>query len=91
LVENAVGAHLLNGLGPESIGYWRDGDAEVDFTISTPRGIWSLEVKSGKPENPHGMAAFLKKFPKAKPLRIGSGGIPLERFFSTPAADHFVG
>ena len=89
LLENAVGAHLLNGLGPDSVGYWREGDAEVDFTVSTASGLKGVEVKSGKPENLRGMSAFLKRFPKAKPILVGTGGIPFEQFFSTTPSTFF--
>ena len=89
VVENAVGAHLLNHLGADAVGYWRDGNDEIDFTVTTARGMWGLEVKSGKPVNPRGMEKFLKQFPQAKPLVVGSGGMALEDFFATPPGELF--
>lgn len=91
LVENAVGAHLLNGLpGPEwVIGYWRDGDAEVDFVVAHGSRIWALEVKSGRPAKTPGLAAFRRRYPAAQPWVVGSGGVELETFFSQPAGTWF--
>lgn len=87
LVENAVGAHLLNGLqGPDwSVTYWRDGDAEVDFVVAHGTRVWALEVKSGRPGKISGLQAFRKRYPAAKAWLIGANGIALEEFFSQPA------
>lgn len=87
LVENAVGAHLLNGLqGPDwSITYWRDGDQEVDYVIAHGTQVWAIEVKSGRPGKLSGIAAFRKRYPKANVWVIGEGGIRLEKFFERPA------
>jgi predicted AAA+ superfamily ATPase len=84
LVENAVGAHLLTGLSRSTcrVFYWRDRNMEVDFVVKTPTKLWALEVKSGRPNRPQGLAAFKKKHPRAIPILIGQGGIELEEFFS---------
>ena len=89
LVENAVGAHLLNGLqGPDwSITYWRDGDEEVDFVVAHGTHVWALEVKSGRPGKASGVRAFRKRYPKAKVWLLGEGGIKLPDFFSRPALE----
>lgn len=86
LVENAVGAHLLNHLPPAAgtVHYWRDGPSEVDYVVKTPRHLWALEVKSGRAGRVSGLAAFQRKNPHARALIIGGGGIPLEEFFATP-------
>lgn len=91
LVENAVGAHLLNGLhGPQwSVAYWRaDGD-EVDFVVGSGMRSWALEVKSGRGGKAGGIAAFRKRYPRATPWLIGGGGVPLEDFFARPVAHWF--
>lgn len=82
LVENAVGAHLLNHLpAPEwGVTYWRQGNAEVDFVVERGRTVWGLEVKSGRPRPAFGLAAFRTAYGKAHTLIIGSDGIPLEEF-----------
>jgi len=92
LVENAVGAHLLNGLqGPDwSVTYWRDGDAEVDFVVAHGTRIWALEVKSGRPGKTYGIQAFRKRYPTAKVWLIGEGGIKLPDFFDRPAREWFA-
>jgi len=91
LVENAVGAHLLNGLqGPDwSITYWRDGDEEVDFVVAHGTHVWALEVKSGRPGKASGIRAFRKRYPKAKVWLLGAGGIKLPDFFNRPAVEWF--
>jgi predicted AAA+ superfamily ATPase len=91
LVENAVGAHLMNGLsGPDwEIAYWRDGDAEVDFVVAHGERIWALEVKSGRPGKLSGLDAFRARYPKAKIWLLGSNGIKLEDFFNAPALEWF--
>jgi len=90
LVENAVGALLLNQLSglPYSLYYWRRRNLEVDFVLETPRSTWAIEVKSGKTQSTGGLAKFCEIYPEAKPLQIGPGGLSLEEFFSaTPIAD----
>jgi predicted AAA+ superfamily ATPase len=83
LVENAVGAHLLNRLAgsPVSITYWRKGNDEVDFVLNAGEQVVALEVKSGRPGRVSGMDAFRKQYPKSRTLIVGSNGIPLEEFF----------
>ena len=91
LVENAVGAHLLNHLhGAEwSLAYWRDGDAEADFVVRRGRRVWALEVKSGRGGKLSGLEAFRQKHPGARALVIGSGGIALEEFFGRDPREFF--
>ncbi|MEI7940340.1 MAG: DUF4143 domain-containing protein, partial [Verrucomicrobiota bacterium] len=91
LVENAVGAHLLNGLHGSAWGvtYWRAATEEVDFVVSQGTQDWALEVKSGRGHKVSGMAAFRKRYPKAKAWLVGTVGIKLEEFFSRPAPEWF--
>lgn len=86
LVENAVGARLLNHLrGPEwNVTYWRRGNEEVDYVVQRGRQVWALEVKSGRAAKAPGLAAFSREYPKAGRRQIGDGSIPLEEFFSEP-------
>jgi hypothetical protein len=92
LVENAVGAHLLNGLPAADFGvtYWRDGDHEVDFVITRGTKIWAIEVKSGRPGQLSGVGAFKQRYPKANVWLVGGGGVNLEEFFLRPATDWFA-
>jgi predicted AAA+ superfamily ATPase len=92
LVENAVGAHLLDRLnrpGQDGVLYWRERDKEVDFVAKTPKGVWGIEVKSGKSGKNEGLGAFLKEYPKAKVLLVGIGGMELEEFFKSDPAKLF--
>lgn len=82
LVENAAGAHLLNHLSPPrfEVGYFRDRNDEVDFVVTAGRVRVGIEVKSGRPDRLRGLAAFRRRFPDARTLVVGSGGVPLEEF-----------
>ncbi len=90
LCESAVGAHLLNTLSPDGIvrlRYWRDAAHEVDFVLSSGRRLVAIEVKSGRRQgNLAGLTAFQSRFPHAKLLVVGTGGVPLNEFFSEAAA-----
>lgn len=85
LVENAVGAHIINQLPhlQYQLYYWREADREIDFVLKTPRNLWALEVKTGPEGHPQGFAPFMKLHPHARPLIIGHGGLALEDFFTT--------
>lgn len=91
LVENAVISHFLNHLGHPSYGisYWRDGQEEVDVAISTPTSLWGIEVKSGRPKSLRGLSSFKQRYPKAKTMIIGEGGMPFEDFFAVSPLELF--
>jgi hypothetical protein len=92
LVENAVGAHLLNHLQglPYEVTYWRHRNDEVDLVVRSPRGLWAIEVKSGRSGKAPGMQAFLRLHPDARSVVVGTGGIPLEEFFSKDPAELLI-
>lgn len=86
LVENAVGAHLLNGLSPTAfrVSYWRKAGDEVDFVVERGRTVWAVEVKSGR-ENKHvGLRRFRERYPECRTLVVGREGMALKAFFGTP-------
>jgi predicted AAA+ superfamily ATPase len=87
LVENAVGAHLVNNLYQVdySITYWRHGNNEVDFVIARGTELCAIEVKSGRSGKVSGLEAFRARYPEARLIVVGGNGIPLHDFFSTPA------
>jgi len=91
LVENAVGAHLLNHLSglPYSVYYWRHKGLEIDYVVKTPKQIWGIEVKSGRPSNPKGVSGFLNMYPEARTMIVGSEGVPLDEFFRSNPRDLF--
>ncbi len=93
LVENAVGAHLLNRLAgsPVSITYWRKGNDEVDFILNAGDQVLALEVKSGRPGSVSGLDAFREEYPKAEAVIVGANGIPLEDFFSADPQQLLLG
>lgn len=88
-VESAVGSHLLMDTRSE-VFYWRENNNEVDFIIRTKGKTVALEVKSGKNvEKIPGMDVFQSKYSPDNILLVGTGGIPLEVFFTTPL-EHFL-
>jgi len=89
LVESAVGASLLARSREEgfAVYWWRDRDMEVDFVIEKgTSSLTAIEVKSGKIKNTKGSMEFLKRYPKALCLTVGSGDCPLEKFMEKKVA-----
>jgi predicted AAA+ superfamily ATPase len=86
LVENAVGAHLVNGLQGRGVelSWWRDGDFEVDFVVG---GRTAIEVKTGRSRPGGGLEVLTKKHPHLRPMVVGHGGVALEEFFGTEATE----
>ncbi|MBJ7450327.1 MAG: ATP-binding protein [Parachlamydiales bacterium] len=92
LIESAVGAHLLNGVRGTQIKvfYWREGDKEVDFVLKLGDKIIAIEVKSTNTSIQHsGIDVFVMKFKPMRVLLVGSQGIALETFLSTPPKEWF--
>lgn len=90
LVESAVGAHLANSAASPwtTVSYWREGSREVDFVLADGMSTIAIEVKSGRhPGGTGGLGAFLRAFPGARPLIVGTGGVPLGEFLRRPAGD----
>jgi predicted AAA+ superfamily ATPase len=90
LVESAIGAHLLNHSinGDFTLGYWREGDEEVDFVLEQKQLI-GIEVKSGASQKTSGMSAFKKKFNPDKVLLVGSSGLSWQEFLKMKPLDLF--
>ena len=83
-VESVVGTHLMNYADEENyqVYYWRERNDEVDFVIATDSEAIGVEVKSGRQTAGKGLQVFRKRFPMAKTIVIGTGGIPLDVFLS---------
>ncbi len=87
LTESAVGAHLINASagGACEVFYWRERNREVDFVLRKGKKLVAIEVKSGRTTTSlPGLESFSKSFKPDRRLIVGSGGISLERFLSTP-------
>lgn len=87
LTKSAVGAHLVNASagGTCEVFYWRERNREVDFVLRKGKKLVAIEVKSGRTTTAlPGMESFSKFFKPGRRLIVGSGGISLERFLSTP-------
>ncbi|MBW6469427.1 MAG: DUF4143 domain-containing protein, partial [Coriobacteriia bacterium] len=85
LVESAVGAYLLSRSATEdfAVNYWREGGNEVDFVVEAHGGVFAIEVKSGLASRHHsGTAAFLRRYPSARPVLVGGDGIGIEDFLT---------
>jgi predicted AAA+ superfamily ATPase len=91
LVENAVGAHLLNHLQalPYEVTYGKQRTYEVDYVVWAGSRCWAIEVKSSRPRSLQGLARFRADHPQAQPLLVGPGGMNLEEFFTTDPRDLF--
>ena len=89
LVQTAVGAHLWAHADPDEIGYWREGNNEVDWVVRPGKLMRSrdtpiaLIVRIGHPRGAPGAVAFTHAHRGARSLVIGAGGIPVEDFLST--------
>lgn len=87
LVETSVGAHLINDtIGTKAeVFYWRERSKEVDFVLRHGKTTIAIEVKSGRSKDAlAGIEAFSSIYKPQKKLLIGSSGIPIEEFLSTP-------
>ena len=92
LVESAVGAYLANAAaaGRCRLFYWRERSLEVDFVVERAGRLLAIEVKSGRRRDGlPGIGAFLKAYPKARPLLVGADGIAVGDFLSADVADWF--
>lgn len=86
LVESAAGAHLCNSLEstPVEVTYWREGNYEVDFILSSYDKKVCIEIKStAKRSLLPGITSFVNKFGNARKLLVGADGMDLKEFFST--------
>jgi hypothetical protein len=91
MVENAVGAHLLNHALRKDfqLHYWQERSDEVDFVLQKGKHCIALEVKSNATSSGKGMQAFNDHFTPDRVLLIGEGGIPLEQFLRIDPMDLF--
>jgi predicted AAA+ superfamily ATPase len=87
LVESTVGAHLAN-LAPAAgldVFWWSERGREVDFVLRQGRKLLAIEVKSGRRRGGlPGLEAFVRQWPRAEKLVVGTGGIELARFLDSP-------
>src|SRR3989338_5873427 len=87
LVETCVGAHVANKgiLEGVDVYYWREGNDEVDFVLRKGNALTAIEVKSGQKRiESKGLFVFKRRYPRAKTLIVGTGGMELNEFLETP-------
>ena len=90
LVENAVGAYLVNAGTQEGaeVYYWREGKYEVDLVLRRGKDLAAVEVKSGRKQTSlPGLEKFKKIYRNAKMINVGKPGIPIDVFLETPISD----
>lgn len=89
LVESAVGAHLRNSIDgtPTGLYYWKKGDHEVDFVLTSRTRTLALEVTTSKDHHLRGLDAFHKAYPSAAVALIGPRGISVETVLTSTAQD----
>ncbi|WP_165253674.1 ATP-binding protein [Adlercreutzia sp. ZJ304] len=82
LVESAVGAYLLARSIKErfDVYWWRENNSEVDFVLHNGEAVTAIEVKSGRVKSLKGTTEFLRQYPHAKLIVVGSNDAPLEQF-----------
>ncbi len=93
LVESAVGAHLANAAmaGELELYYWRHRNLEVDFVVEMDGVVTAIEVKTGRARDVRpGLDAFSDSFAPDRTLLVGSGGVAVEEFLTTPV-ERWVG
>jgi len=97
LVETAVGAHLWAHADPDELGYWREGNSEVDWVVRPGKLMRSrdtpvaIEVRTGNPRASAGAVAFTRSHRGARSLIVGAGGIPVEDFLASHPRDWLDG
>ena len=73
--------------GRYQVHYWRHGNREVDFVVSTPDKLLALEVKSGRARDGlPGLRAFQQQHGDCATLLVGPEGIRLEEFLASAPA-----
>jgi uncharacterized protein len=68
IFELAVGAQLRQL--PGDLFYWRDQHAELDFVYRDHRGLYAIEVKSGRNKSHRGLDIFCQQHKEAIPIVI---------------------
>ena len=85
------------------LSYWRDDPREVDFVVSQGPRVLGIEVKSSRRwRSLPGLAAFEKRFPRARTMLVTGTGdagrsvfgnqtvVPVNEFLAAPAS-HWLG
>jgi uncharacterized protein len=89
LVGTAVGAHLWAHADLDEVGYWREGNNDVDWVVRPGKLMRSrdtpvaIEVRTGHTRGSAGTAAFTQSHRGARALIVGAGGIGIEDFLGT--------
>jgi len=88
LIENAVGAYILNQKSISlNLYYWRERNHEIDYVVEKGKKRLLIEVKSGRRRYPAAFKEFQKKYGPCKTITVGPGWIDWETFFTSSIDD----
>lgn len=75
-VESAIGAHLINQTldRTRKLHYWREGNHEVDFILSSRTRSAAIEVKSQPVHRSRGLEVYVGKYHPQQVILIGQDG-----------------
>lgn len=84
--ESLIGSHLRSSIQgtPFSLSWWRDGNDEIDFVLHSPTQTLGIEVSTSPSHHRKGLFRFRERFPDARTLLVGEGGLPFDVFLSMP-------
>jgi predicted AAA+ superfamily ATPase len=90
LVETAALAHLAASIQgtPAQLGYWRDGNREVDAVLWDGNRTVAIEVTGGEKRHTEaGLEAFARAHRVDRRIIVGAQGMPLADFLELAASD----
>ncbi len=87
--ESLIGGHLRSSIQGTlySLSWWRDGNDEVDYVLHSPSQTIAIEVSTPPVHHRRGLDAFAQRFPDAKTMMVGEGGVPFDVFLNMSISD----
>lgn len=83
--RSLLARRLTHSSAHPALHYWHESGEDVDHVLPDAHALFALEAKSGRQRgNTFGLDTFRREVPLARPLVIGTGGVPLDTWFTTP-------